>query len=223
MSTQPTLADELFLLAHRPDTGKGVADDTSLTAGVAGALVAELAVAERIELDDKRVTALDPAPVGDPELDGLLARIAAEPRPHKPDWWVSKLNKRDLLARVAARLAAQGVVRAEEYRVLGLFRTHRYPELDPRMRQEVTGRLRAAFGGDPPSARTAALVALLNACGLDSKIFPDIDRRMLKRRAKEISEAEWAGEATRKVIQGIHAATAAGIAAATAATAAGSS
>lgn len=222
MSTQPTLADELFLLAHRPDTGKGVTDGTALTVGVAGALVAELAVTERIELDAKRVTVINHAPVGDPELDGLLARIAGEPRPRKPDWWITKLNKRDLPRRVATRLAAHGVIRDEEHRVLGLFPAHRYPELDPRLRQEIIGRLRAAFGGERPSARTAALVALLNACGMDRKVFPDMDRRMLKHRAKEISEAEWAGEATRKVIQGIRAAAAASVAA-SAGAAAGSS
>jgi hypothetical protein len=223
MNTPLILAEELALLGHDGSTGRRITDGTRLTVATAGSLVADLALAERIDLDSKRIAVLNPAPTGDAELDGVLARVTAETRPRKPEWLISKLNKRDLPKRVQARLAARGIVRAEEKRALGMFPVVRYPHLDPRPEQEVRGRMWEAINGAEPSPRTAALIALTSACNLDRKIFPDVDRRMLKRRAKEISEGEWAGAAVRKVIQNINAAAAGAAAAAASAGSAGSS
>lgn len=224
MSVPLILAEELILLGHDGPTGRRVADGTGLTVAAAGSLIADLALAERIDLDAKRVAVIDPAPVGDPELDGVLAWIAAETRPRKAEWLVGKLNKRELPKRLQARLAERGVVRAVEHRTLGLFPGVRYPQLDPRPLEEIRGRMRQAIDGAAPAPRTAALIALTSACRLDRKIFPDVDRRVLKRRAKEISEGEWASAAVRKVIQNINAAAAATAAAvAASSSAAGSS
>jgi hypothetical protein len=223
MSTPLILAEELVLLGHDGSTGRRIADGTGLTVATAGSLIADLALAERIDLDSKRVAVLSPAPVGDSELDGILAWIAAETRPRKPEWLISKLNKRDLPKRIQARLATRGIVRAEEHRALGMFPYDRYPQLDPRPGQEARGRMWEAINGAAPTPHTAALIALTSACRLDRKIFPDVDRRLLKRRAKEISEGEWAGAAVRKVIQSINAAAAGAAAAAASAGAAGSS
>lgn len=219
-----TLAEELLLLAYDEQTGRRIADGTSLGVGVAGSLLADLALAERVDLDGKVVTVLDRAPVGDPDLDDALARMATEPKPRKPEWWIERLGKqkkdgRDLSRRLLDRLVARGVLRAAPHRVLGLFPTTRYAELDASAEQAIRARLYDALNGGTPTPRTAALVALMDACGLARKVFPELDKKLLKRRAKEITDGEWAGAATRKVIQNIQAAAAAS-AAVTAATAA---
>lgn len=212
-----SLAEELLLLGYREEDGKRIAGGTELQAGAAGALVAELALAERIDLDADRITVTDPTPVGDPELDDVLARMRTDAKARKPVWWIGKLNKAALVDRLMRRLGERGVLRVDEHLVLGIFPAHRYPELDPRPEQEIRARMRAAINGEQPDARTAALIALMDACGLNRKVFGDLDRRMLKHRAKEITDSEWAGRATRKVIQNIHAATAGAAAAAAAA------
>lgn len=219
-----TLAEELLLLAYEEETGRRIADGTSLGVGVAGSLVADLALAERVDLDGKRVTVLDSGPVGDPDLDEALARMAAEPKPRKPEWWIEHLGKQKkdgerLPQRLLDRLVERGILRAAPHRVLGLFPTTRYAELDGSAEREIRARLYDAFNGATPTPRTAALVALMDACDLARKVFPELDKKLLKRRAKEITDGEWAGAATRKVIQNIQAAAAAS-AAVTAATAA---
>jgi len=221
-----TLAEELLLLAHEESTGRRIADGTSLEVGVAGSLLAELALAERVDLDGKQVTVRNPAPIGDAYLDEALARMATEAKPRKPEWWIQRIGKdgkkdgRPLSRRLLDRLTERGLLHATSKKVLGLFPTTRYPELDPRAEQEVRARLYDALNGATPTPRTASLVALMDACGLARKVFPELDRKALKRRTKEIAESEWAGAATRKVIQSIHAATSA---AATTAATAGSS
>lgn len=220
-----TLAEELLLLAYEEESGRRMADGTSLGVGVAGSLLADLALAERVDLDGERVTVLDRAPVGDPDLDDALGRMAAEPKPRKPEWWIERLGKQKkggkaLSQRLLDRLVERGVLRAAPHRVLGLFPTTRYAELDPSAEREIRSRLYDALNGAAPTPRTAALVALMDACDLARKVFPDLDKKLLKRRAKEITDGEWAGAATRKVIQNIRAAAAASAAVTAATTAA---
>ncbi|MFF3670909.1 GOLPH3/VPS74 family protein [Microtetraspora malaysiensis] len=210
-----TIAEEILLLAYREDTGKPQIGSIELDAAVAGAVLAELAVNNRIDLDGKAVVAKDAAPLDDAELDAALARIAGETRRRKPEWWVGKLDSRKLRGRLLSRLAERGILSEEQTKVLGIFPSTRYPELDPAPERELRQRVQSVFDGATPDERTGVLIAVLHAAKLDRKAFPDAPRQ----RIKEIAEGEWAGAAVRTTIASIHAAVAAGaIAAAVAAT-----
>ncbi|MEV7907880.1 GOLPH3/VPS74 family protein, partial [Streptomyces anulatus] len=80
------IAEEVLLLAYGEVEGRQLVGSSELDAALGGSLLAELAVNGRIDLADKRVTVLDPTPLGDEELDATLARIAAEPKERKPEW-----------------------------------------------------------------------------------------------------------------------------------------
>ncbi|MEZ0073730.1 GPP34 family phosphoprotein [Planotetraspora sp. GP83] len=213
-----TIAEEVLLLAYRDDTGKPQIGSTELDAALAGAIVAELAVNGRIDLDGKKLVVRDASPLGDDELDAALARMAGESRDHKPEWWVGKLNGNKLRKRLLSRLADQGVLTEQETKVLGLFPSRRYPALDASVEQGIRQRVESVLAGAEPDERLAALVAVLNAAKLDRKAFP----HARKERIKEIAEGEWAGAAVKKTIASVHAAVAAGVAAAVAAGAASS-
>ncbi|MDF5752988.1 GPP34 family phosphoprotein [Spongiactinospora sp. TRM90649] len=214
-----TIAEELLLLAYREADGKPLVSSTELDAGVGGALLAELALSGRLDLGDKKITAADPAPTGDPELDDALALIAARDRPQKPEWWINRLRPHDRRKRLLGRLAERGALTEEKIKILGLFPATRYPERDPGMETEIRDRLWSTLTGADPDERTAVLIAILRACKLDRKVFPEAD----KKRVKEIAEGDWAGTAVARTIASINAAVAAGVAAAAAATAASAS
>ncbi|MCO5997772.1 GOLPH3/VPS74 family protein [Actinoallomurus rhizosphaericola] len=218
-----TLADELLLLALREQDGSAMIGSTDLACGMAGALLAELALAERVQLVDGRVVAVDPSPLGDPDLDALLARITADGRRRKAEQWVDRARA-GIRKRRLARLVAIGILGTREHRVL-VFRHTTYPERDPRPEQELRARLRAVLGGAPADERSSALLAIVHACRLDRKAFPDVDRQVLRRRVKEITEEQWAGRAVAKAIAAIQlavvAATSAAVAATNASTVAG--
>ncbi|GLX02208.1 hypothetical protein Misp02_62940 [Microtetraspora sp. NBRC 16547] len=197
-----TIAEEVLLLAYREDTGKPQIGSVELDAAVAGAILAELAVNGRIDLDGKKVVAKDATPLGDEELDAALARIAGDARERKPEWWVGKLDSRKLRGRLLSRLAGRGVLSEEQTRILGIFPSTRYPELDPAPEREIRQRVESVLGGADPDERTAVLIAVLHAAKLDRKAFPDAPRK----RFKEIAEGEWAGAAVKKTIASIHAA-----------------
>ncbi len=60
--------------------------------------------------------------------------------------------------------------------------------------------------GLDPTPRAAALISLLSAVDAAAKVFPDTDRKMIRKRAKEIADGEWAGAAVRKAVDAINSA-----------------
>lgn len=207
-----TLADELVLLAY-DDEGSAKLGQPSLGYGLAGALLVELALAGRVDVVDKKVTVLDPTPVGVPVVDEALARIAAD-KPRKAKAWVDKLSK-GLAEKVLDGLVAAGVLRREEGRVLWVFPRTRYPSpggVEPSAETDARRRLVEAVRGDGPvEPRTAALCTLVKAVQYDRKVFADLPRDRVKARLKEISEGDWVAEAVRKAVEEVQAAVVAAV------------
>jgi hypothetical protein len=218
------LPEEFALIAY-DDDGSPVTDGTHLDNGLGGAVLLELALAEKVDVADKKVVVRDATPTGDPVLDDALARIAGD-KPRKPKDWVSKLAK-TARVQVMTELVARGLVRKEESKVLLVFPRTRYPAangVEPAAETEARQRMRAAVaGGGPVDQRTAALCALVAATDLDKKVFADLDRKVVKARLKEIGQGEWAATAVKKAIEEIQAAVMVAVVAATSAGAAGSS
>jgi hypothetical protein len=202
------LPEELVLLAYS-DEGTPQADSTHLDNGLGGALLLELALAERVDMRDKNVVVRDPSPTGDPLVDDALARMAREGRDRKPGYWVKKLAK-GTRGRVLDGLVARGVLHREQGTVLLVFSRTKYPAphgIEPPAETEARTRLRAAVTtSGEVDPRTSALCALLAATGLDRKVFADLNRRQVKARLKEIAEGSWAATAVKKTIDEVQSA-----------------
>lgn len=203
-----SLADELLLVAL--DDVSGRARGQGLEHGLAGAVLLELVMAERVGLDGRQVVVLDASPVGDVFADEALARIGAERR-RSAKAWVNALVKR-LLPRVRRRLVDEGVLREEAHRFLGVIPYRRFPAVDGRVDVGVRARLmRAVAGGGVPDARTAALAGLVRATRLERAALPELGYNEARRAVRGIAESDWATEATRKAIADTQAAVMAAV------------
>ena len=209
------LADELFLLGYDGASGKPLVSTAYLDLGLGGALLLDLVLHERATLDGDRVLAAaaagDAAGTGDALLDGALGRIRGEATPRKPEHWVRRLSKgtRDAVQR---RLVDAGILRLEQHKVLGLIPVRRTPEVDGRVEAELVGRLRdVVLSGATPDARTAAIVSLALAFGLERHLFPGAARRAVARRMQQVAEGEWAGAAVSKAVAAVNAAVIAAV------------
>ncbi|GAA0271269.1 GOLPH3/VPS74 family protein [Cryptosporangium japonicum] len=212
------LPDELLLLAYDDAAGKPLVSTTTLDLGLAGAVLVELALAGRIAVEGKKVRVVDPSPVDDPIAEAALDRIRASSRERDPKSWLMPLGK-GLRNRILDRLVETGVVEREESKVLGLFRTVRYPALNPAPETAAHGRLDAAIRHDDLSGRhTAALASLVHAIDLGPKLFPDLPAKEVKARLTRISEGDWAAKAIKDAIQAIQVALMAATTAAVTAT-----
>lgn len=196
------LAEELLLLAYHDETGKALVGGAELNAAIAGALVAELAINGRIELDGKKVAVVDPSPLGDDELDAVLARMAGEQKVRKPAWWVGRISSEKVRRRLLGRLADRGILSAQQVKVLGIFPATRYPEQDGGVERDLRQRVGSVLAGAEPDTRLAMLIAVLHASGVLKKTFPEAP----KERVKEITDGAWAGEAVQATIAAVNAA-----------------
>ncbi|GLZ78811.1 hypothetical protein Afil01_36180 [Actinorhabdospora filicis] len=217
------LADELLLIAYDDDTGRNRA--TGLELGLAGSLLLELALSERLRVDGrKKVHVVSAASIGDEFADEALARVGAD-KPRTARSWVNTFSRK-LLPRVRERLVGEGVLREEVHKVFGLFPYRYYPLADGRGEGEARARLeRAAGNGVAGDARTAALAGLIRATSLERRALPGLSSWEARRVVKGLAEAGWAGEATREAIaatqMAVIAAVTASVAASTAATSGG--
>lgn len=203
------IADELLLLALDDDTGKLIASGTTLDAAMGGALVVELVLAERISiapaeagwLEKGKITVINTNPTDDPDLDALLAKLAAKDGQKvknliSPMTWKPISHK--LRQRRLARLVQQGVLTEDDG---GFWGIKRHPTRDRAPEQEVRARVWSALvDGLTPTERTVALIALLEATGIVTKVVVTEDKKTVRRRAKELAEGDWAAKAVKDAI-----------------------
>ena len=224
------IAEEFLLLCFDDQTGKKIISSDKIEPALGGALLVELALKERIGVTAEsagwrqrgRFTVTDTTSTDDLELDSALAKLqAAEGKKIKD--LISKMSgkriTKGLERRLLERLAATGVLRLERGKVLGIFPRTMWPTSDMGPEEDVRERLQTALiAGLTPTEHTVALIGLLEATGLLTKVVPSEDKKSLRRRAKELTEGDWTARA---VTQAIEEVTAAAAAAASAAASAG--
>ncbi|NKR64365.1 GPP34 family phosphoprotein [Rhodococcus hoagii] len=207
------IAEDLLLLLLDDESGDTLVDGTRLPRVLAGAVLLELALdgyvtpadqgedVKRGRLAVRRVEA--PA---DPILGHALGVVADARRPMKPEAAIEKLDS-EVRAAVFERVIDRGWVRESRRKVLGIFPSKVWPPVDEShergVRHELSGVL---VEGLDPTPRAAALISLLSAVDAAAKVFPDTDRKMIRKRAKEIADGEWAGAAVRKAVDAINSA-----------------
>ncbi len=100
-----------------------------------------------------------------------------------------KLKK--LPDRVAKPLVERRVLKAEEAKVLGIFPVTHYPQRDRSVERDLHERLRRAVSGSlRADERTAALVVLMDVCGLTKTVFEGPAVGDAKERAKACAAGE---------------------------------
>ena len=210
------LAEDLLLLLTDDDTGKLTASGDEVDMALGGALLIELALAERVDVAGPgeavrhgRLLVRDPTPTGDGLLDEALATVG-EKEGSKPQSVVAALGRRSR-GRLYERLTDGGVLRAEEGRVLGIFPRRRWPSADAAHETSVRAELETALrNGTTTDPRTGALISLLYALRAAHRAVDPgsvgLSKRELNGRAKGIAEGNWAATSVRGAIDSMHAA-----------------
>ena len=218
------IAEDLLLLLTDDASGRLLVPGDQADAALGGANLVELTLLGKVDLSGPgdtgkpgRILVRDPSPPGDDVLGAALQTVL-EHQGGKPSTLIRPLSK-NLRRGLYTRLAASGVIRADQDRVLGLFPARRWPAQDAshetQVREQLTG---ALLGHVAPDRRSAALIALLHALKCEHKVMDmgnwGLSRKQARARAEEIAEGDWASAAVRKVIQETIAAVAAAVSAA---------
>jgi len=158
------LAEEFLMLAL---TAKRRVGGSALGHGVAGALMTELAIDDKIVLQGQSVLVFDGRLAGDEFLDEALKIIAICCQEKSAKWCVRKLSSsmKGLLERYVARMEKQGLLASKRTKALGIFPYTWHEVRQPELAIALRDRLRKAIlQPGPLDPRTAALAGLCAAC-----------------------------------------------------------
>ena len=167
-------AEEIMLLLLDDEGGEFLhVSDWSLRCALAGAVLMDLALENRIDTDLKQLVLVDATPVGDDLLDPTLARIAEATETHDAAHWVHQTARHadQIRERALERLIEHGILQRQEESFLWVFKSRRYPAVDGKADREVKLRIMSVlFSDEIPDPRDIVIVCLAEACG----IFPGV-------------------------------------------------
>jgi hypothetical protein len=200
-----TFAEEVLLLSHDESRGQFFDLPMDLTGtALAGAVLMDLALHNRIDTDVERLILVDARPTGEALLDGVLMQIATAAEALDTDAWLERLQAQGgLLFNLAlARLVERGILRIDSHRVLWVFESRRYPLVDSEPQQEVKQRIRALLrSNDIPDIRDLMIVALAEACGLLERVLPAAELESAAPRIRQIVRLDLIGHSIRATIR----------------------
>ena len=132
--------EEILLLLLHDEDGRFISVPSwSLDYAIAGGVLMELAMENRIDTDLDHLTLIDPTPVGDSLLDPTLAEIAAATENRDTRFWVEHTARRshEIQEEALKRLVNVGILEREDDRFLWVFKSRRYPIIDGSAEREV--------------------------------------------------------------------------------------
>ena len=187
-----TLPEDLVILAvgakprGGPNNGKL---SWKFPYGIRGAMLVALALAGRVEVADERIVVRDPAPLGDPDLDGDLAGLVASRGAPVGEWM------RDtpplFVSSYFNRLEAAGVLRSETVWLLFIAKRKGYRLVDRAYFENLRATLRTAVTSVVPvePARTA-LAGLVHAGGISELVFPGRENAPMRAKLAELAASD---------------------------------
>ena len=212
MSEQPTLrfAEEVLLLMLKDDTGYVVPiPEWRMSCALAGSVLMDLALDDKIDSDLETLTVVDATPTGDELLDPTLAEVASETEVHAPQYWVERIAQRadDISETAFDRLVKLGIL---DHDTGGFFslsskvaRSGRYPLVDGRQGEEIRSRImRTLFADELPDPRDIAIIGLVNCCGGFEAMLEPEEFEMARERIELFSGMDLIGRTIAEAVRG---------------------
>lgn len=200
-----SLPEELLLLAL--DDVKGViVHKTPLKYAVVGAILMDLALANRVDTDVENLMVVDTQPTGDSILDEALQRIISSGEVKTIGYWLVNLSRdsRTLEEQLLQRLMEKGILKKEEHKILWVFSQRRYPMQHDEEEQEVKTRIRSiVLSEEIPDPRDVVLVSLIRSCYLIDEVFTPEELDQVQGRIEQIARMDLIGQTVSRIIEAI--------------------
>ena len=199
-------AEEIILLLLNDEDGTFArVPRWSLNYALAGGVLMDLALENRIDTDLDKLVLIDPTPTGDGILDRTLADIqAGEER--DAGFWLERTAGRadDIREEALSRLVAIGILEPRDDRFLWVFRSRRYPVAQGEVEREVKLRIMGVlFSNEIPDPRDIVIICLADACRIFEGLLsgPELDRATV--RIEQVRKLDLIGQAMTQAIHDI--------------------
>ena len=198
----------LFLLDEQNGTLLPLTERTEHLV-LAGAVLMDLELANRIDTDLDRLTPGDPTPLGDDVLDPTLADIVGAEETRDALHWVERTARRgyEIRERTIARLVSRGILRAPgDDAFLSLTpevaHARRYPSTNGAAQEHVKLRImRVLFSDDIPDPPDIVIISLVDACGVWRKLLTAEELVKVRKRIEIVSRLDLIGRAVATLVR----------------------
>ena len=195
-------AEEILLLLLNEETGYfAPIPEWKMSCALAGGVLMDLALENRIDSDLETLTLIDATPTGDELLDPTLNSIAENAHRHSPQYWVERIAARraeSISDAAFDRLVKQGILDSHSGGFWSLSnkvsRSGRYPLGDGERREEIKSRItRVLLTDEIPDPRDIAIIGLLNNCGGVPTLLEPEEIEVAKKRIELLSGMDLIG------------------------------
>ena len=198
--------EEIILLLLNDDDGRFVRlPNVSLDYALAGGVLMDLALENRIDTDLDSLILIDETPTGDSLLDETLADIA-EVGGNDARFWVERTAVKGEALREEAlrRLIDQGILEQVDDRFMWVFKSRRYPSIDGQAQREVKLRIMGVlFSDEIPDPRDIVIICLADACGIFKTLLSSQELVSVTPRIEQVKRLDLIGQAMTQAIQDI--------------------
>jgi len=205
MKNKLTLPEELLLIALDDDKGTFVQMPImALDYSLAGALIMELALQERVGIKDGKMHLQNDSDLNDKVYNKLLQMVASETENKSVKFWIEKINLEfeDLKQEILQKLIGKKILMEKDKKVLWVFHRRRYPMIHAEEETEVRTRLREMIlQNGEPSTRDIVLLSLIQACGLIDEVFSEQEKQEHSKKIDEIAQLTTIGQEVHNEVQ----------------------
>ena len=207
-------AEEIILLLLNDDNGSFAhVPYWSLNYALAGGVLMDLALENRIDTDLEKLVLIDGTPTGDNLLDPTLAEIAADGG-RDARFWVERTANRAEEIREGAleRLVGHGILERRDDRFLWVFKSRRYPAVQGEAEREVKLRIMGVlFSDEIPYPRDVVIICLADACGIFERLLSKQELDSAAERIEQVRKLDLIGQAMSQAILDIELSVAASV------------
>ena len=208
------IVEEIIMLLLRDEDGRFLhVPNWSMDYAIAGGVLMDLAMENRIDTDLENLMLVDATPVGDSLLDPTLTEIE-EREKNNTRFWVEHTAQNAYAIREEAlsRLVALGILEPQEDRFLWVFRSRRYPMIDGQAQREVKTRIMGVlFSDEIPDPRDVMIICLADACGIFGELLSKEELAQASARIDIVRKLDLIGQAMSRAIYDIEVSVAASV------------
>ncbi|PKQ63015.1 hypothetical protein BZG02_09585 [Labilibaculum filiforme] len=201
------LVDQLCLLALDDEKGSFVADSFSFGYAMAGAIILELSLQEKIEIRDKNIEVKSHKNCNDMLLDHFMEEIRNSKKKRGLQAWVEIIGNKEAYIKeeTLKKLIADGILSKKEEKILWVFSNDKYPTLNAKPENELRKRLNEILLNDRSlEMKESMLISLIDMCSLNTEVFGKERAKKYEKKIKTIVENAQLSSEVGNVVKEIH-------------------
>lgn len=187
------LIDELTLLALDDEKGSFIADFYSLGYALAGAIILELSLLEKIKIRDKKLSVLNSDTCEDHLLNYFLKKMKESKKEKSLQTWVEEIGGEEdhIKNTTVDKLIEQKILSRKEEKILWFIPNDKYPTINVKHENDLKKRLNnVLLNNRTAELKDVMLIGLIEMCSLQVEVFGKERAKEYKDRIKQFADSE---------------------------------